>query len=85
MKCVENLCFVLQGPTASLGIYIDSGSIYETPETTGASNLLEYMAFKSTPHRSSFRIMREVQTDWHSQNTMNAVASHLAVRGAGGS
>lgn len=51
---------MLQGPTASLGIYIDSGSVWETAETTGASNLLEYMAFKSTPHRSSFRIMREV-------------------------
>jgi hypothetical protein len=25
-----------QGPTASMGLYVDSGSIYETPQTTGA-------------------------------------------------
>ena len=26
-----------QGPTATLGIYVDSGSVYETAETTGKS------------------------------------------------
>lgn len=56
---------MLQGPTASLGIYIDSGSVYESSENTGASNLLEYMAFKATPHRSSFRVVREVILNSH--------------------
>ena len=51
----------LQGPTSSVGIYIDSGSIHEDPQITGASNLMEYMAFKATPNRSSFRVMREVK------------------------
>ena len=27
-----------QGPTATLGIYVDSGSVYETAETTGKSS-----------------------------------------------
>ncbi|KAM7254547.1 hypothetical protein ACFE04_003927 [Oxalis oulophora] len=46
---------------ASVGIYIDCGSIYETPMTCGATHLLERMAFKSTRNRSHFRIVREVE------------------------
>jgi processing peptidase subunit alpha len=49
------------GPTATVGVYVDSGSVYETPETTGASHLLEYLAFKSTTNRTSFRIQRELE------------------------
>ncbi|CAM8899677.1 unnamed protein product [Rhodiola kirilowii] len=48
-------------PAASIGIYVDSGSIYETPLTSGASHLLERMAFKSTANRSHLRIVREVE------------------------
>ncbi|CAL0326034.1 unnamed protein product [Lupinus luteus] len=48
-------------PAASIGLYIDSGSIYETPFSSGASHLLERMAFKSTTNRSHFRIVREVE------------------------
>ena len=51
----------LQGPTATVGVFVDSGSAYETPETTGASHLLEYLAFKSTTNRTSFRITRELE------------------------
>lgn len=43
------------GPTASLGIYVNSGSIYERPGTIGASCLLEAMAWKSSHNRSTFR------------------------------
>uniref|UniRef100_A0A7N0UV31 Mitochondrial-processing peptidase subunit alpha n=1 Tax=Kalanchoe fedtschenkoi TaxID=63787 RepID=A0A7N0UV31_KALFE len=50
-----------QSPAASIGIYVDSGSIYETPITSGASHLLERMAFKSTANRSHLRIVREVE------------------------
>eukprot|EP00884_Botryococcus_braunii_P023435 jgi/Botrbrau1/9776/Bobra.85_1s0021.1 len=49
------------GPTATVGIYVDSGSIYENPGQTGLSHLLEYMAFKSTLHRTHFRLVREVE------------------------
>ena len=50
-----------QNPAASIGLYLDCGSIYETLETFGASHLLERMAFKSTTNRSHLRIVREVE------------------------
>ena len=77
-----------QGATATLGIYVESGSVHETAETTGAwkegkegararrgarpradalllptgaSHLLEYLAFKSTAHRTHFRLVRELE------------------------
>ncbi|PRW59704.1 mitochondrial-processing peptidase subunit alpha-like [Chlorella sorokiniana] len=49
------------GATATLGIYVDSGSVYETPYNTGASHLLEYMAFKTTKNRTHLRLVREVE------------------------
>lgn len=49
------------GPAASIGLYVNSGSIYETPASFGASHLLERMAFKSTLNRSHLRIVREVE------------------------
>ncbi|GAB4821951.1 hypothetical protein N2152v2_008997 [Parachlorella kessleri] len=49
------------GATATLGIYVDSGSVYETPVNTGASHLLEYLAFKTTKHRTHLRLVREVE------------------------
>ncbi|XP_038876934.1 mitochondrial-processing peptidase subunit alpha-like [Benincasa hispida] len=48
-------------PAASIGIYLNSGSIYETPVSSGASHLLERLAFKSTTNRSHLRIVREVE------------------------
>lgn len=48
-------------PAASIGLYVDCGSIYETPVTFGATHLLERMAFKSTRNRSHFRVVREVE------------------------
>ncbi|KAF5453085.1 hypothetical protein F2P56_028024 [Juglans regia] len=48
-------------PAASIGLYLDCGSIYETPESFGASHLLERMAFKSTTNRSHLHIVREVE------------------------
>ncbi|XAR53401.1 Ubiquinol--cytochrome-c reductase [Bertholletia excelsa] len=48
-------------PVASIGLYVDCGSIYETPVSLGATHLLERMAFKSTTNRSHFRIVREVE------------------------
>ncbi|XP_077213439.1 mitochondrial-processing peptidase subunit alpha-like [Tasmannia lanceolata] len=48
-------------PAASIGLYVDCGSIYETPISFGATHLLERMAFKSTTNRSHLRIVREVE------------------------
>lgn len=49
------------GPTATLGIYVDAGSVYEKPMQSGTSHLLEYMAFKTSMNRSHFRLVREVE------------------------
>ncbi|KAG9157718.1 hypothetical protein Leryth_021226 [Lithospermum erythrorhizon] len=48
-------------PAASIGLYVDCGSIYETPDSFGATHLLERMAFKSTLNRSHLRVVREVE------------------------
>uniref|UniRef100_K3ZDH8 ATP-dependent 6-phosphofructokinase n=3 Tax=Setaria TaxID=4554 RepID=K3ZDH8_SETIT len=48
-------------PAVSVGLYIDCGSIYETPASSGVSHLLERMAFKSTVNRSHLRLVREVE------------------------
>ncbi|CAD5188342.1 unnamed protein product [Musa acuminata subsp. malaccensis] len=48
-------------PVASVGLYVDCGSIYETPSSFGATHLLERMAFKSTKNRSHLRIVREIE------------------------
>lgn len=50
-----------QTPVASIGLHVDCGSIYETPNSFGATHLLERMAFKSTTNRSHLRIVREVE------------------------
>ncbi|KAJ4708567.1 mitochondrial-processing peptidase subunit alpha-like [Melia azedarach] len=48
-------------PAASIGLYVDCGSIYESPISFGATHLLERMAFRSTRNRSHLRIVREVE------------------------
>ncbi|XP_042000195.1 mitochondrial-processing peptidase subunit alpha-like [Salvia splendens] len=48
-------------PAASIGLFVDSGSIYENPDSYGATHLLERMAFKSSTNRSHLRIVREVE------------------------
>ncbi|XP_010545654.1 PREDICTED: probable mitochondrial-processing peptidase subunit alpha-1, mitochondrial [Tarenaya hassleriana] len=48
-------------PAASIGLYVDCGSIYETTYSHGATHLLERMAFKSTLNRSHLRLVREVE------------------------
>ena len=51
-----------QNPAASVGLYVDCGSIYETPYSRGATHLLERMAFKSTLNRSHVRLVREIES-----------------------
>jgi mitochondrial-processing peptidase subunit alpha len=51
-----------QNPIASVGLYINCGSIYETPNSYGATALLEKMAFKTTTNRSHLRIIRETES-----------------------
>ncbi|KAI5063147.1 hypothetical protein GOP47_0021694 [Adiantum capillus-veneris] len=51
----------IAGPTITIGLYVDAGSINESPHTAGAAHLLERMAFKSTRNRSHFRLIREAE------------------------
>jgi len=39
-------------PTATVGLWIDAGSRYETNQTNGVAHFLEHMAFKGTSKRS---------------------------------
>mmetsp|Transcript_4982 Transcript_4982/g.18066 ORF Transcript_4982/g.18066 Transcript_4982/m.18066 type:complete len:496 (-) Transcript_4982:120-1607(-) len=49
------------GPKASVALFINSGSAYETPFSSGVSHLLEQLAFKSTANRSHFSVVREIE------------------------
>ncbi|KAJ7269413.1 mitochondrial processing peptidase [Mycena haematopus] len=41
------------GHFSSVGLYVDAGSRFETPSTSGSSHFIDRMAFKSTSTRSS--------------------------------
>jgi predicted Zn-dependent peptidase len=47
--------------TASLGVWVGSGSRDEQPDEHGISHLLEHMAFKGTKHRSARQIAEEIE------------------------
>ena len=47
--------------TVSVGVWIDGGSRYETPENNGVTHLLEHMAFKGTERRSAKDIAEEIE------------------------
>src|SRR5579875_4062450 len=46
--------------SVSMGVWVDSGSRDETPETNGISHFLEHMVFKGTTTRSAHQFAREV-------------------------
>lgn len=43
-------------PTCTIGVWIDAGSRYETPETNGVAHFLEHMAFKGTQNRTQTQL-----------------------------
>ncbi|PVH37452.1 hypothetical protein PAHAL_5G007300 [Panicum hallii] len=49
------------GPSACIGFFVNSGSVYESAETTGVSYLLEKMAFKDTKHRRHRNLVHELE------------------------
>lgn len=49
------------GETATVGIWIDAGSRYETPETNGVAHFLEHMSFKGTGKRTRVQLEQEVE------------------------
>ena len=38
-------------PTCAVGVFVDAGSRYENPHTTGTSHFLEHLLFKGTKNR----------------------------------
>ncbi|KAL5999543.1 hypothetical protein ACLOJK_037828 [Asimina triloba] len=47
--------------TASVGVWIDAGSRFETPETNGTAHFLEHMIFKGTHRRSARALEEEIE------------------------
>jgi predicted Zn-dependent peptidase len=47
--------------TASLGVWVGSGSRDEQPNEHGISHLLEHMAFKGTKRRTARQIAEEIE------------------------
>ena len=47
--------------TATVGVYIDAGSRYETDASNGTAHFLEHMAFKGTKVRT--RIFPDITVD----------------------
>ncbi len=47
--------------SASVGVWVDTGSRHEDPTTHGISHMLEHMAFKGTKRRSARAIVEEIE------------------------
>lgn len=47
--------------TATLGLWVEVGARYESPEVNGISHFLEHMAFKGTTTRSAKQIAEEIE------------------------
>lgn len=47
--------------TATLGLWVEVGTRYESPEINGISHFLEHMAFKGTTTRSAKQIVEEIE------------------------
>lgn len=46
--------------SATMGVWIGSGSRYETPQTAGVSHFIEHMLFKGTARRSALAIAEQM-------------------------
>merc|ERR1719506_3260218 len=49
------------GETATVGVWIDTGSRYETDSNNGVAHFLEHMAFKGTSKRTQLQLETEVE------------------------
>jgi predicted Zn-dependent peptidase len=57
------LCFhpMQQMESVSIGIWVKTGSRYETEENSGVSHFLEHLLFKGTKNRTSLQISQEIE------------------------
>lgn len=51
----------LAAKTATVGVFIDSGSRFETEETNGTAHFLEHMIFKGTERRTARELEEEIE------------------------
>merc|ERR1712159_379202 len=49
------------GETATVGVWIDAGSSFETDADNGCAHFLEHMAFKGTNKRSQYELEKEIE------------------------
>jgi processing peptidase subunit beta len=49
------------GETATVGVFIDAGSVYENEKTNGVAHFLEHMAFKGTRNRNRSQLEEEIE------------------------
>lgn len=52
---------ILGSNTATVGVWIDAGSRYETLHNNGAAHFLEHMAFKGTSKRTQYQLEIEIE------------------------
>ena len=52
---------VVGSETATVGVWIDAGSRYETAQNNGAAHFLEHMAFKGTSKRTQQQLEVEIE------------------------
>ena len=52
---------VVGSETATVGVWIDAGSRYETAHNNGAAHFLEHMAFKGTQKRTQQQLEVEIE------------------------
>lgn len=52
---------VVGAETATVGVWIDSGSRYETASNNGTAHFLEHMAFKGTSKRTQQQLEMEIE------------------------
>ncbi len=52
---------VMGSETATVGVWIDAGSRYETAANNGAAHFLEHMAFKGTQKRTQQQLEVEIE------------------------
>jgi processing peptidase subunit beta len=49
------------GETATVGVWIDAGSSFETDADNGCAHFLEHMAFKGTTKRTQVELEKEIE------------------------
>ena len=51
-----------QARSASFGVWVKSGPVYESRENNGISHFMEHMVFKGTAARTSLQISEEMDS-----------------------